>query len=348
MKHVLLIVIAIALFMGCKKEEQTPEDNSFGNSGHQILVSNQGNFGSGTGTISRINLSNGENGHELFQAANDFPLGNVVNATYVYNDKVYAMINNAQKIEVAQYPGFTSTATIDGLGEPRYMVAHNGVGYVSDWVLEGLHVIDLSSNSVTTTISTGAGPEQMLIHGDELYVANSGGGGTDNRVSVIDLSTQTLITQIEVGDNPNSIVLGNDGNLHVLCFGISDWNNAENDTPGSLVTINPDNHSVISELAFESTNQHPSFLVSDASGNQFYYLLNGSIFNVEANAEALPNEPLVQGNFYGLAYHLLAQSILAADPLDYQSDGKVFVYDLEGTEQAEFSVGMIPQHILPL
>lgn len=348
MKHLQLIIIAVALFMGCKKEDQTAGNNLSGNPGYQILVSNQGNFGSGAGTISRINLSNGETGHEVFQTANGFPLGNVVNATHVHNDRVYAMINNSQKIEVAEYPGFNSIATIEGLGEPRYMLAHNGVGYVSDWAIEGLHVIDLSSNSVTTTISTGTGPEQMLIYGNELYVANSGGAGTDNRVSVIDLTTQTLIAQVEVGDNPNSMVLGNDGNLHVLCYGISDWNNAENDTPGSLVTINPDNHSVVSEMAFETADQHPSFLVSDGSGNQFFFLLNGSIFQIEANAIEIPNNPLVSGNFYGLGCHPQAQSILAADAVDYQSSGNVFVYDYNGNEQAVYNVGVIPQHLLPI
>lgn len=350
MKRILTFAFALIALTACKKENNEPTNTGDAESGadNLILVANEGPFQSGSGTITRINITSGDVEQEVFQNTNGFPLGNIVQSTQVHDNQIYVMVNNSSKIEVVEYPGFTSTATINGLGQPRYMVTNESTGYVSDYTDNGVHVIDLESNSVSTTISTGNGPDDLLVYGDKLFVANSGGFGTDNRVSVIDLNSNSVMAQIEVGDNPHALEMDNQGNLRVLCRGVSDWQEPENDTPGALVTIDVQSLSVTQTMAFGSQDQHPSHLTTDDNGHSLYYLLNGAIYRLESTETELPNNALVAGNFYSLWSHPEAQNLIATDAMDYQSDGEVYLFDWGGNQEAVFDAGVIPSHVLPL
>lgn len=348
MKKLLILPVVFLLFFGCKKEDDQPDPPSFRYSGHLVWLANEGMFQGGTGTISGINLSTGQEVHEIFENTNGFGVGNVLQSLCYHDDQIYAVVNNAQKIEVMQYPGFVSTGTISGLEFPRYMEVYNEIGFVSDWTVGGVQVIDLSSNSVESVIETGAGAENLLIHNEKLYVANSGGFGTDNRVSVIDCASSTLLTQIEVGDNPQSLVMGADGNMRVLCRGVQDWQQPENDTPGSLFVIDPNQDNVVGSFNFTEATEHPSNLVVDGAGNTLFFLLNSAIYKMDADATEFPSEPLVSGNFYGLGFHPEAQSLLATDAGTFDSDGTLNVFSPEGEEQTVFDTGIAPNFLLPL
>lgn len=348
-KNLALALLGSAVIIACKKEDESPITNSPPSSSasdYMVLVSNEGPFGSGTGSISQINLTSGEAFHELFENANNYPLGNVVQSSNKVDDLIYIVVNNAQKIEVVDYPEFTYSATISGLSMPRYFEEYNGTGYVSDWGANGIQVIDLETNEITGLISTGAGPENMLFHDGYLYVANSGGLGSDNRVSVINLASNSIETQIEVADNPQSLQIDGAGQLRVLCRGINDWSGEGNDTAGALFTIDPNTHSVSSSLVFDSVDDHPSNLVADEQGEVLYFLMNGDVYELEHDSNVLPSGPFINGNFYGLGFHAGAQRLLAADAADYQQEGSVHVFATSGSEDAVFDAGVIPSHIL--
>lgn len=348
-KNLTLALLGTAMIMACKKDDETPITNSpppAATSDFMVLVSNEGPFGSGTGSISQINLTSGEAYHDLFENSNNYPLGNVVQSANKVDDRLYIVVNNAQKIEVVDYPEFTSSASISGLSMPRYFAEYDGTGYVTDWGIDGVQIINLEANQISNSISTGSGPENMLVHDGYLYVANSGGFDTDNRVSVINLGSNSLETQIEVADNPQSMVIDGAGNIRVLCRGLNDWSGEGNDTAGALFTIDPNNQSVLSSFSFDSVDDHPSNLVSDGQGDKLYFLMNGNIYSFDHDATALPSEPLITGNFYALGFHAGAQQLLATDAADYQQEGTVHVFATSGSEDAVFDAGVIPSHIL--
>lgn len=351
MKKVLFFAAAILAFSACKKDDDAPEptpDFTPSPQEHSVLISNEGPFQSGTGTLSLFNISQNTMANEVFQDINSYPLGNIVQSSHKTGNKIYAMVNNAQKVEVMDYPEFTSTATIDGLGAVRYMVSHNDNGYISDWTLNGVHVVDLNSNAVSNTIATGSGPEHLLVHNEKLYVANSGGFAVNNTVSVIDLSTQTVTSQIEVADVPHSMAVDEAGNIRVLCRGHNDWSEPANSTAGALVTINPDSDEVTATLTFADNSQHPSHLVANADGSRLFFLRDGDIYRMEANATSLPDNALVEGTLYSLGYHPGAGLLLGGDAVDYTSQGLVLEYTEDGVQQNVNSTGVIPTHFLPL
>lgn len=343
--------MAVLLMFSCKKDEDQPipaSPPSTSPGQDAVLVSNEGPFSAGSGTLTFVNLTTGESSHQVFENINGYPLGNIVQSSHQAGGFLYVVVNNAQKIEVMDYPGYTSHNTINNLGSPRYMVSHNDIGYVSDWTSGGVHTVDLNNHQVTGQIPTGPGPEMMCIIDDRLFVANSGGLNDGNTVTVIDVNTQSVIDNIVVADNPQSLVKDANGKLRVLCRGVNDWSGEGNDTSGALFEIDPQSLEVTGQIDFPSVNDHPAHLSVNSSGSELYYLLNGNVYSISANAVAIPDASLIQGNFYALNFHAGAELLMATDALDYQQNGKVHVFSTEGVETAVFEAGVIPGHLLPL
>lgn len=350
MKKLLIFSAVVLLFASCKKEEDTTPipDYTPNAQDKTVLVSNEGPFQSGSGTISLLNITQNSIENGVFENTNAYPLGNIVQSAHKAGSDIYMMVNNAQKVEVVSYPEFTSTATIDGLGAVRYMASQGQTGYVSDWTLGGVQVIDLNTKSVTGTIITGDGPENLLVHEDKLYVANSGGFGVANTVSVIDLNTQTVSAQITVSDVPHSMAIDASGNLRVLCRGYNDWTDPTNSTAGALVTINPASGTVTSTLEFADNSQHPSHLVANADGTRLFFLRDGNIYRMSASDTTLPANALVAGTLYSLGYHPGAGLLLGGDAIDFVSEGIILEYNEDGAQQNVHSAGVMPSHFLPL
>ena len=170
----LIIILSAALLMSCQNDSINPNipiglyDNGY-------FVTNEGNFGTGNGSVSFIDES-GLVSNNVFEQTNSFSLGDVVQYMQIINDNAYIVVNNSSKIEVANIDSMTYIATINGLTSPRYILqVSQEKAYVSDWGIGGLHVIDLNTNSTISTINTGQGPEKMLLKGNKAYVCNVGG-----------------------------------------------------------------------------------------------------------------------------------------------------------------------------
>jgi YVTN family beta-propeller protein len=104
--------------------------------------------------------------------------------------------------------------------QPRYVVGYKNKVLVSSY--DGtVAVIDTASLAIEKYITVGSNPEQMVVLGDKLYVANSGGLNPvmDSTVSVIDLNSLAETQKIKVGLNPSAITADNSGNIYVGCTG---------------------------------------------------------------------------------------------------------------------------------
>ena len=350
-KSILFTALALAtVLFSCKKEDDKPTPTPPGGGGtpsdHRVLVCNEGPFAAGTGTISLLNITTGESHHLVFEEANGFPLGNIVQSAHRYQDEVYVVVNNAGKIEVASANNFVSVTTIENLGQPRYMVSHDEKGYVSDWASGGVHVVDMPSHTVTTTIETGPGPERLIVHDNNVWVANSGGFSTAQTVSVIDANAQSLSATISVGDNPNSLVADADGHVRVLCRGVGSWPDPEAETAGSIWVLDATTNEVVTSLSFPSATDHPSSLTTNSTGTVFYYLLGGNVYRMGIDDANLPDEPWIEGSFYALGYHHEADVLLAGDAVDFQQDGVVRMYSPQGVQNGAYTAGVIPTFIM--
>lgn len=333
-----------SMFTSCKDDEQELPKGKYETG---VFISNEGPFQNGTGTISFLNRDSSTIENDIFEAVNNRPLGNIVQSVYVHNDKAYIVVNNADKIEVVNANTFEEAGVINNLKLPRYFLPiDNNKAYVSQWGDGGVNgavkVIDLSTNTVTKTITVGNGAENMLLHNGKVYVANSGAFGYDSTLTIINAATDNVEATITVGANPNSLVKANNGNIYVLCGGKykSDFSMLE--IKGSLAIINSSNNTVSNSFSFSSDFAQPNDLIINETGNKMYYNYDGKVYTQDATANNLQLNVFANRGFYSLGFDNVSDYIYAGDAGTFSSNGMVLRYNINGTVVDSFEAGIAP------
>ncbi len=344
----LFTTTSFILSTSCEKKHNnvnSSENNEVYRSG--IYIANEGQFRTGSGSVSYYDPTSKSVKHHIFEMKNGFPLGNVVQSISFHNNQAFIVINNSGLVEVVNDSTFESIESIGGFSSPRYMLPVDATTiYVSDWISNEIKVIDLSDFSIKSTITTGLGPEKMVMTSNaNVWIVNSGGFSSDNRISVINSNNHSLVQTITVGDNPNSLAVDVNGKVWVLCGGINDFNNPQNNTAGKLMRINPNSYTIELELGFSSTKTHPVRLTSNSRGDALYYLSNqydGELYEFDITASPLPVKSLVNRSFYSLSFDLVRDEIYTSNAMDFSQSGWVYRYRPTGTVVDSFKAGVIP------
>ena len=342
-RNVFFPLLIIGLSWSCSNDDEEFQE-PMGDYANGILVSNEGPFSNGTGTVTFISedLSVVNNG--IYKMTNDEDLGNVVQSIGFTENEAFIVANVSNKINVVNRYTFEKIASItDGLNNPRYFIEANGKGYVTNWgdtadeTDDFVAIINLQNYTVEGTISVILGPEAILAKDNTVYVAHQGAWGQNNKVSVINTTSNELIKTLTVGDVPNSMQLDASGNLWVLASGKPAYTGDE--TAGVLTKINTGTNEVDNSFQFETT-QHPSSLNLDAG--ILYYRLGDTVFEQSLSATSLNMETVLEGvSFYTMVVN--NGRLYGTDAGDYASNGTLTVYDLntELTIKA-LTVGIIP------
>lgn len=348
--HRLLFIasISVAVLLGACTKKNADTIAPILTFDYGIFIVNEGPYGSGTGTISYFSKGLNTLTNDLFQSKNNYPLGNVVQSMNIINNKAYIVVNNANKIEVADANSFIAQAPITGLNQPRYILAVNATkAYITEWGATGnegaVKVLNLLTNKVSGTISTGKGAEKMLLKGNFVYVTCKGGSGKDSVVSVINASSDAVVATINVGASPDGIVEDLNGNVWVLCAGQykSDYSGLEKS--GSLVKINTTTNTVELSIPFTSTSSQPSGLTINGAKNKLYFNYEGKVMSQNITSTALDNTTFVARSFYGLGIDPATEIVYGADAGNYSSAGKVIRYNAAtGAVVDSMTVGIIP------
>ena len=341
LRNIGMFALAITILSSCKKDNIN--DISIpGNYEDGYFITNEGNFGTGNGSISFVD-EYGTVENDVFASINSFALGDVVQSMSIINDHAYILVNNSSSIEVASVDSMISVAKIN-VSQPRYMAqVSDSKAYVTDWGINGVQVIDLATNTVSSTISCGAGPEGIAVGGAFAYVCNVGGWGLDNTITVINTDNDVVETTLTVGDKPNSVVIDVNGAVWVLTGGYTeydaDWN-VVSETAGNLVKI-VDN-TIEATYAFAVGN-HPEDLVINDAGTKLYYS-DGSwskaVYAFDITDTELSTTALINKSFYGLGCN--DGYIYGTDAVDFTQSGWSYKYTADGSIIDSIQVGIIP------
>ncbi len=342
LKRFTYLFIATLLLASCSSDDDNTNNEPLGDYENGILITNEGPFQNGTGSISFISedFSNTEN--TIYNNVNDSDLGSIVQSMEFYGNDAYIVVNNSHKIEVVNRHTFEAIATItEGLNNPRYFVAAGSNGYVTNWgdpndeSDDFVAIIDLTSNTVTSTISVAFGPEKIIESRGNLYVAHKGGYSQNNILTIIDTESNSFITTLEVGDVPNSMVIS-EGNLWVICEGNPNWTG--NETNGRLVKIDVDTNVAVQSFDFD-LSQHPTSLTID--NTSMIYNLDGGVFSMDTSSTSLPTTSIIDGFFYTMIAN--NGMLYTTDAGDFASNGTLKIFDLvTNAEVQSMEVGIIP------
>ena len=329
-KWLLLTFLMLAFLTSCSSEDVTPSPYvPQGNFDSGVLVLNEGNFMTPNAAISFISFDLARTQNDIFLGVNPgVVLGDTAQSIGFNGNLAYIVVNASNKIEIVNRYTMVKVGEITaGLDLPRYIAFANGKGFVTTWGTgEGtgrIKVIDLGSNTVTSTIVVNDYPNKIIEHLGKLYVSHNNLGDKGKTISIINASTNS-VESITVGDLPDTMKIeGN--NLWVACNGVSDYNNAANNTSGSIVQINLVSNAIIRALPLTGPVGRINHM--DLFGDHIFYNRNSDIYKFPLTGTALPTAPAFTSealNVYSLA--VKNNKIFVGDTKDYVVNGAVYIY----------------------
>jgi YVTN family beta-propeller protein len=327
-------VFLLGVLFSCNKEDTTP--NNQGDFSNGCFILNEGNFNWGNASIDFYSFETESIKSDLFQQANNRPLGDVFQSMIVYNQRAYLVINNSGKIEVCNPATMKSIATISGLNSPRYILPVSDIKfYVTDLYDKNVAVVNPMNLSITKKIPLKYWSEELIAANNKVFVCAM----KSEFVYVINPINDQIIDSISVGYSPSSIVKGSNGNLFVLSEGslVSPILNS------SLTELNPGNHLILNQWTLTSNGGR--CLRTNKSGSELYFIYNKDVYRYTVGSGAIPPDLLISGqarNFYGLNIRPDNGDIFVFDAKDYVQRGALIIYDKSGNMKKELKVGIIP------
>lgn len=358
MKKLIITLAAVAVALtACRKEIPFDPIEIQTTKGFYLL--NEGNMGSNKASLDYYNYETGEYMLDIFPKINPdvgFKLGDVGNDLQVYGNRLYAVINLSNMVEVMDK---NTAKHIGSFTVPncRYIAFYRDKMYVTSYAgrvndgdqLGFVAEFDTLTLKETRRVEVGYQPDGLAIVGDRLYVANSGGyrrtSGYDNRLSIIDLNTMKEIKKLEVAMNLNLVRADSKGNLYVSARGnytsiISDIYKIDSQTE-NITPLGIENHKfqIVSDTLF-------AYSANESTGVKkfvIYDLKNSKVITenfITDGTDSKIKQP------YGIYYNQQRQEIYLLDAKFYTIPGKVFCYSKAGKLLWQHQTGDIPSSMV--
>ncbi|MFV0212444.1 YncE family protein [Empedobacter falsenii] len=368
-KQLFVCLLTATTFYACQQDTYliesevdgvtTPEETDV--AGFYLL--NEGKMGSNMATIDYMDFKTGVYNRNIYASANPEvvkELGDVGNDIKIYGNKLYAVINVSNFIEVMDVKTAKHLGTIP-LENGRYITFANGKAYATSYAgpvtldpkapLGKVVEIDTINLSVTRQVTVGYQPDELEVVGNNLYVANSGGYRVpdyDKTISVIDLSTFKETKKIDVEVNLHRIKKDSEGDLYVTSRG------NYKDISSNLFVIDSKTNQIKKKFDISVSN----FTIDDDKlyyySNEFNYTTfeySKSYGVIDTKTEQVINKTLVNDPVintietpYGIAINPKTKEIFITDVGNYVSMGYVYCFDKNGVFKWKTAAGNIPAH----
>lgn len=362
-KHVFFILLLLLTAASCREDDTIiyPDIHDISEVTHTniagMYVLNEGNMGSNKATLDYLDLDLGKYFRNIFPSRNPNlvkELGDVGNDIKVYGDQLWIVINQSNKVEVADAQTAVSRGHID-IPNCRYLSFNGKYAYVSSYVgkigeadvIGAVYKVDTATLKIEGKCLVGYQPEEMVVQDGKIYVANSGGYrgmnkalGYDRTVSVIDINSFKVVNTIDVA--PNLFRIRNDkyGKLYVSSQG------NRNDIDPNIYVI--DNEKVVDALNIPSMtfDIHGDSLVcfSKVKGETNFKVVDIRTNKViNNNFITFPTDYPIETP-YALTIHPITGDIYVMDATNYVSSGKLYCFDRNGKYKWHTETGDIPGH----
>ena len=367
MKKNLISILLFALFLvSCRTDDENviPSQKVEVDLGEgSFFLLNEGCWGYNKSTLDYYDALTGTYVRNIFAEANPGvvnELGDVGNDLKIYDNKLWAVINNSHLVEVMDV---ATAKHITQLPIPncRYITFLDRYAYVTSYAgpaqadpnaqLGYVACIDIDRMQIVDTCVVGYQPDDMIICENHLYVANSGGyryPDYDNTISVIDLATFSVVDTIEVAFNLYRFEMDSKGYI---------WASSRGDYYGQnskTYIIDPRSNTVCDSLDIPNSGMAivgDSLYVYSAEWNyttnesiNTYYLINTSTRQVVTNHFITDGTERQIRSPYGISVNPITRDIYIADAVDYINPGRLYCFSPEGIKKGEVRTGDIPAH----
>lgn len=328
-----------------------------------FFLLNEGNMGSNKASLDFFDVGTGKYQRNIYPTRNPGivkELGDVGNDIAIYGSKLYAVINCSHYVEVMDVHTGRHVGSINVLN-CRYIVFHDGKAYISSYagpvqidpnarpgkVVE----VDTTSLKITREVVVGYQPEEMVITGGKLYVANSGGyryPNYDTTVSVVDLRTFAVDHTIDVAINLHRMALDRYGRIYVSSRG--DYY----DVKADVYVVDTQTDRVTRRLDIPASEM---CLVGDSlymTAVEWSYVTQSN--TVSYTLYDVGRQEVVTRNFitdgtdrqikipYGVAVDPETRDVYVCDAKDYVTPGTLYCFSSAGKLRWKVTTGDIPAH----
>ncbi len=330
-----------------------------------FFLLNEGNMGSNKATLDYFDYRSGIYSKNIYAERNPSvikELGDVGNDIQIHGDRLYAVINCSNLVEVMD---LNTAEHIGAISIPncRYITFKGRYAYVSSYAgpvqidpnarLGYIAKVDTATLQVVDECLVGYQPEEMVIAGDKLYVANSGGyrvPNYDTRVSVIDLDTFKEVEKIEVAINLHRMELDRYGYIWVSSRG--DYY----DIASKVYVISSKTNDVVKELDIACNNMTrvgDSIYLHSTQWNHTTAENRVSYAIIDTKIQEVVTDNFISDGTqegikvpYGLAVNPETKEIFITDAKTYVNPGMLHCYSPEGILKWSVETGDIPAHIV--
>ncbi len=330
-----------------------------------FFLLNEGNMGNNKSTLDYFDYTTGIYTKNIFAERNPGvvkELGDVGNDIQIYRDRLYAVINCSHFIEVMDVK---TAKHIDVVSIPncRYIVFKDDYAYVSSYAgpvqidpnarLGYVAKVDLNTLEVVDECTVGYQPDELVVVGDKLYVANSGGyrvPNYDNTLSVIDLNTFTETKKIEIAINLHRVELDQYGYLWISSRG--DYY----DIPSKTFVLDTETDEIVKTFDLANSNMWRSgdlLYVYSTEWSWYTEKMENTYALVDTKTQTLIDNNFIKDGTeqnivipYGVAVNPNTGEIFATDAKNYVTPGKLHCYSADGVLKWSVITGDIPAHIV--
>ncbi len=364
-----IALVVAALLCGCREDSVVfpPQnvivddvDPTAGEAGFYLL--NSGNMGSNKATLDRFLYATGEYTRNIYSEANPevpMSLGDVGNDLKIYGQRLWAVINASNKIEVMHRRDAKRIGQVD-IPNVRYLAFKGGYAYATSYAgpilieedyaqLGYVAKIDTATLEVVGRCLVGFQPDGIAVSGNRLYVANSGGYRVPNyerTLSVIDLDRFEVVKTVELGINLSQVAADSKGRIWVASRG--DYY----DVMSCLYCYDPTADKVVKIIERPVSAMTLSADTLFCVANAWSYETMSNVteqFMVDVTTGDIVDRPIIAPDVaerirvpYGIAVNPKTRERFVTDAGNYVNPGRLFALDPQGNLKWEVRTGDVP------
>ncbi len=335
--------------------------DTLGPSGMYVLC--EGNMGSNKASLDFMDFRQGKYTTNLYGARNPHvvkDLGDVGNDIAIYGNRLYAVINCSHKVEVMDKNTGVRIGQVD-IPNCRYIAFANGKAYVSSYVAPvsldpqaergAVFEFDTATLQVTNRVAVGYQPEQLVIQGERLYVANSGGYRApdyDSTLSVIHVPTLTEMRRIPLGVNLHNVAIDSEGKLWVTSRGDKAGTIAsrlfvlQNEEPLKVLDISASAMHICGDSLYFVASQQREDQTSKDIAFGIIHTKTLEVVSTKFITDGTEAEIAIP---YAVSVNPHTRDIYVTDAENYVSSGMLYCFSPQGKCRWKQRTGDIPAHL---
>ena len=319
-----LFAATLLFTTSCRTDDPIDEPQPKGAYENGIFLSNEGNFGSPTATVSFI--SNDLSIENKIYSANNggAALGDVLQNIGVNGDNAYLILNNSNKIEIVNRYTFKKVATVsDQVSQPRYIAFAGNNFYVtnSSGSSKFVNVYNSTTNAFVKKIDLTSSGERIVEASGKIFVQNAS-FGSGNKITIINPTANTVEKEVTVPNGNIKKTISTGGNVYTI---------ASTSTDSYIYKLSPTGaiSSTITLTGIANGNN------LEIDGTKFFFSSGAKVYSMDLSSTVIPTTPVLTltDNSWSALYgfSVIDGKIYISNANGFTADSTVEIYSTAGT-----------------